>query len=382
LKFPEYTRNALDVISANKFRAFLTTLGILIGTANLIMVVSLIDSTEKQIKDRFGRFGTRLIYLGIHKEVFGEDELSMIKKIEGVSCVCPSIWYLTIFKVGRKDKHIEIIGSSPETMYVENIEIEKGRFIIDSDVYNKRRVCIIERKLANKLFKGLSPIGEEMKIENIHFQIVGVTESKGFMKWWEDILYIPYTTLMEFSGQSYINHCGILVEEDEDLEACVQRIKRWFIKKYKEEDFHIETWEEMIREVKEGTNIINLIGLIISGLSLLIGGIGIMNVMLVSVRERTREIGIRKAVGATNRDIVIQFLIESITLSLVGGIVGTIIGIIGALIFSPLLDLPRSISISAIFVGFLVPSLVGLFFGVWPARQASRLDPICALRYE
>lgn len=382
MKFPEYTKNAFDVILTNKLRAFLTTLGILIGTANLIMVVSLIDSTEKQIKDMFGRLGARFVSLNIHKEGFGEDEFLMIKKIKGVSRISPNIWQTTMLKVGRKNRDIEIIGSSPETMYIENIEIEKGRFIIDNDVYHKRRVCVINEKLANKLFRGLSPIDEEIKIENIPFKIVGVTKSKGFMKWWEDILYIPYTTLMKFSRWPYISQCGILIEEDEDLEACVQRIKKWFMKRYKEEDFRIETWEEMIKEAREGMNIINLIGLIISGLSLLIGGIGIMNVMLVSIKERTREIGIRKAVGATNRDIVIQFLIESITLSLVGGILGTMIGIIGALVFSPLLELPRSISILAVFVGFLVPSLVGLFFGVWPARQASQLDPIRTLRYE
>lgn len=385
-----YIRYAIDVLLANKLRSLLTMLGIIIGVSNIILVVAVLQGGKARILKEFGDLGSNLIEIyvdqtnlqGGRRICLTQDELKGIKKIPGIKTITPYASLMTKIKIGKNIKKILVIGTTSNLKDIEKIKVSKGRFISSIDDNQAKKFCVISSQLSQELFRYSTPIGKKIRIEDVVFRVIGVVEEKTFLGEKGSLaIYIPFSTAQRILGVDEISSVKISAISISQIDSLIEKIKL-FLKKKNKEFFEVMNWKELIDSTKEVTSIIALIMGGIAAISLIVGGIGIMNIMLVQVRERTREIGIRKAIGAAKEDILIQFLIESCVLSLGGGIIGTIIGILGANLVALLIDLPPIISWESIVLGFGVSSGVGLFFGVYPANIAAKLDPIEALRYE
>ncbi len=387
----EYITTTIDGLLGNKIKSFLTMIGIIIGVANIILVVAVLQGGKALILDEFGGLGANLIYVYSLPDVgmvgyLTEKEIKGMCQIPQIVNITPEVFIDTQIRIGKKEKNISVIGTLPCFKDIERIKILKGRGFLSTDLEFQRKVCIIGDTIAKDLFKTQEAIGKEMRIKGINFKIIGVMQKKrllGFEKFVGDTFYIPSTTAQRVLGIKEISTALIQVKDTNQINKVISIIKEFLKKRHGgKELFEVQGIDEVISTIKVVTGIIALVIGCIAGISLLVGGIGIMNIMLVSVRERTHEIGIRKAIGAKNKEILIQFLIESCILSLIGGIIGIIIGLLGANIVSLITNLPFLISWQSICLGFGVSFGVGVIFGVYPAKCASALTPVEALRYE
>jgi putative ABC transport system permease protein len=320
-------------------------------------------------------------------------------KIEHVAAVAPEVRRTFQVKYLNRNESTQVIGTTPAHLAIRNFNVEHGSYFDKSALLGRLRVAVLGGSIARKLFGGIDPVGRMIQIDRKNFQVLGVLEDKGGDSWvgLDDSVYVPVTTaLYRLFNRRHLSQITISVDTQENIDSTMELVETEMLKLHKikgktEPDFMIRSMNEWRQRVQESTGAFTMLLMSIASVSLLVGGIGIMNIMLVSVTERTREIGIRKAIGAKRRDILKQFLIESMTISLMGGILGIVLGVAGAQII-PKLPIWKAmssggewesvISYESIVVSFVFSCGVGIFFGLYPALKASRLNPVEALRYE
>ncbi|MET0622880.1 MAG: ABC transporter permease [Pyrinomonadaceae bacterium] len=409
----EIFRMALDSLRAHKFRSFLTVLGIVIGVAVVIVIASLLTGVRQSIVQVVEEFGTNNIYafhlstgpsLGPRdaaerqrKPLTAEDGEAVARACPAVDMVAPDLFVSwrdsTITYKGTTYRRGGVEGVTANYADATNVSVRDGRFISDADDNNRRNVMVIGVNVVDALFPGREDqaVGAEVKLGGRPFEIIGVLEKRKNAIFGENdednSIYIPYRTGREVSPNSeYVMlviraRSGQLPQALDQVEEVLRR--RRGVKFDQPNNFDLGTADRMVQQFDKITGMIGIFGIAISSVGLLVGGIGVMNIMLVSVTERTQEIGVRKAIGARRRDIVRQFLYEAMTLTAMGGIIGVVSAVaISKLIALLLPALPAAVPLWAVIAGLLVSIFVGLVFGVWPARKASRLDPIECLRYE
>ncbi len=394
---------ATSTLFANKMRSSLTMLGIVIGNASVIAMVGIGEGTKQLAAEQFESLGPNVIFVvpgsqeerrtnfNIPKTLVWEDAIAIAEQVPTVKKVAPQISANQLISYRNRNANESVIGTTPEYLTVRSFDLAQGRFFSDLDVKRNGRVVILGAEIADNLFRQQSPIGEKVRIKNISFEVIGVMEAKGaFLNNNQDKnLYIPLTTMAnQIVGNSSpygtaLTFISITAKSENTIRAAKFQIENLLRLRHKindKDDFSVRTQKDVLEIVGTITNGLTVLLAAIAGISLLVGGIGVMNIMLVSVRERTQEIGLRKAIGAKEGDILGQFLIEATILSAAGGVVGTIIGVSGILIIGALSPLPTVISLGAIAMSVSVSGAIGLGFGVFPAQAAAQLDPIVALR--
>lgn len=399
-------RIATGSLLRNKMRAFLTMLGIIIGISSVIALVSIGESATASIKSEIGTIGTNMITIipksqnkggvnmgfGDNKSLTFEDVTAIRNEAKLVSAISPAVSTSGQLICGTNNHPSSLQGVDASYFDIRNINLEKGTLFNSNDVEVAAKVCVVGKTIVRELFPdNNNPIGETIRFKGIPLKIIGVTEEKGYNQMGrdqDDIVYLPYTTVQR--RMLAITHVQMIyasaIEEDKSDEA-VAEINRILqiqhkLKPLDEPDFEIRTLAEMLSMISSVTGMMTFLMVAIAGISLLVGGIGIMNIMYVTVTERTKEIGLRMSIGARSSNILMQFLTESVILSLIGGLIGVILGIGIAMTVTHLLGWGYNVNIVSIVGSFVACSLTGVFFGWYPARKAANLDPIVALRYE
>jgi len=415
VKILESMRLAFRALTANKLRAALTMLGIIIGVGAVITLMSAGEGVSVYIEEQFQGIGSNLLFVipgsmeeqsgppgtgGSTAELTSGDVEALRDPIRApdVAAISPEVINMTIVATGKSDTFVQVEGVTPEFAEVRNWYPEVGLFIDQEDQNSRARVALLGKTVVEDLFPNNPyPLGQTVKINNIPFRVIGVLEEKGGsgMNDQDSTVLVPLTTAQtrlfpsrSRSGEYTVSAIMIQAVSEDRMEAASEQVAAILREQHDidfsdEDDFSIISQSDIIAVFGQITGVLTTFLGAIAGISLLVGGIGIMNIMLVSVTERTREIGLRKAVGARRRDILWQFLIEAVMLSLTGGILGIALGALGAQIITGLIDDFRSVvTLQAVLLATTFSAAVGLFFGIYPARRASLLNPIDALRYE
>lgn len=389
MHFAQAVRLAIAGIKANKMRSFLTMLGVIIGVSTVIILVSVGQGSAQQVTGQIESLGSNLISVNIRGrgEVSGlsyQDALKLGDK-PAVSGVAPTLSGNVTVKYGTKEADTSLEGTNDQYAKVRNQKTGQGRFLLPVDIDYRQKVVLLGSEVSSKLFGFGNPIGQEVKINGVKFKVVGVLEKKGssFGGSSDDKVVIPITTAMRLLANPQISSISLQVKSKEDVDQVVSQLESALLRKFKdEENYRVFNQAEMLSTMNQVTGTLTMMLGGIAGVSLLVGGIGIMNIMLVSVTERTREIGIRKAIGAKRRDILRQFLVEAVVISSMGGILGILVGISGSKAIGALMDMTLVTSPQIMLLAFSFSVLVGVIFGLFPANKASRLKPIDALRFE
>ena len=389
---------------ANKLRSLLTMLGIIIGVAAVIALVSIGNGVKQDIEDSISSLGSNLLVVlpgaprtpgarssqGSMKSLKISD-YEAIAKLEGVKAASPMTngSYVVIYQ--NKNWTTSVAGVNSNFQDVNNWTMTSGRFFSDKNVQNRERVAVVGQTVVKNLFTDEDPVGKEIRVKNIPFRVIGVLKSKGngtMGNDQDDTVLIPYTTSMErVEGIDYLRRVYVVAKDDggiDRLQADIENLLRvrHNIKDTNLDDFNIQNMKSIMETVAQTTGTFTLFLGAVAAISLVVGGIGIMNIMLVSVTERTREIGVRKALGATYSVIVTQFLIEAVVISLMGGFIGIAFGIGASKVIGMVSGMSTVISVPTIIMSFAFSMAIGLIFGIYPARKAAKLNPIDALHYE
>ena len=389
---------------ANKLRSLLTMLGIIIGVAAVIALVSIGNGVKQDIEDSISSLGSNLLVVlpgaprtpgarpsqGSMKSLKISD-YEAIAKLEGVKAASPMTngSYVVIYQ--NKNWTTSVAGVNANFQDVNNWTMTSGRFFSDKNVQNRERVAVVGQTVVKNLFADEDPVGKEIRVKNIPFRVIGVLKSKGngtMGNDQDDTVLIPYTTSMErVEGIDYLRRVYVVAKDDEGIDRLQADIEnllrvRHNIKDTNLDDFNIQNMKSIMETVAQTTGTFTLFLGAVAAISLVVGGIGIMNIMLVSVTERTREIGVRKALGATYSVIVTQFLIEAVVISLMGGFIGIAFGIGASKVIGMVSGMSTVISVPTIIMSFAFSMAIGLIFGIYPARKAAKLNPIDALHYE
>ena len=389
---------------ANKLRSLLTMLGIIIGVAAVIALVSIGNGVKQDIENSISSLGSNLLVVlpgaprtpgarpsqGSMKSLKISD-YEAIAKLEGVKAASPMTngSYVVIYQ--NKNWTTSVAGVNSNFQDVNNWTMTSGRFFSDKNVQNRERVAVVGQTVVKNLFADEDPVGKEIRVKNIPFRVIGVLKSKGngtMGNDQDDTVLIPYTTSMErVEGIDYLRRVYVVAKDDEGIDRLQADIEnllrvRHNIKDTNLDDFNIQNMKSIMETVAQTTGTFTLFLGAVAAISLVVGGIGIMNIMLVSVTERTREIGVRKALGATYSVIVTQFLIEAIVISLMGGFIGIAFGIGASKVIGMVSGMSTVVSVPTIIMSFAFSMAIGLIFGIYPARKAAKLNPIDALHYE
>lgn len=389
---------------ANKLRSILTMLGIIIGVAAVIALVSIGNGVKQDIQDSISSLGSNLLMVmpgaprtpGVRPIAGSQKTLKVsdyeaIAKLDGVKAASPYTAgsYVAIYQ--SKNWTTSVSGVNYNFQDVNNWNMEEGRFISEKNVQNRERIAVVGQTVVKNLFAGEDPVGKEIRVQNIPFRVIGVLESKGngtMGNDQDDAIFIPYTTAMErVEGVDYLRMVYVVAKDESGIDRLQSDIEnllrvRHGIKDPELDNFNIQNMKSIMDTMEQTTGTLTLFLGAVAAISLVVGGIGIMNIMLVSVTERTREIGIRKALGATYNVIVTQFLIEAVVISFMGGIIGIALGIGASHLIGTLSGMSTVISIPTIILSFGFSMAIGLVFGIYPARKAAKLNPIDALHYE
>lgn len=394
---------ASRTLVANKLRSSLTMLGIIIGNASVIVMVGVGQGAQKLASEQFENLGPNVLFvvpgsretqntsLDFPRTLVLADAEAIANQVPSVAAVAPQRQNRQFITYRNKNLQTLVVGTTPEFMAVRSFELDRGRFITDLDVKRNNQVVAIGSDIADRVFGSTDPIGESLRVKGVSFQVVGVMKRKGaFMGVnQDDAIYVPITTMVNrVTGRTSpygldLTFISISAVNEASVPAAQFQITNLLRLRHQittEDDFTVESQKDILQIVGAITGALTIMLAAIAGISLVVGGIGIMNIMLVSVTERTQEIGLRKAIGASEQDILIQFMIEAVILSLAGGLVGTSIGVSGIILVATFTPLKAGISIGAIALATGVSGAIGLFFGVLPAQRAAQLDPIVALR--
>lgn len=408
IDFESTLKIALNSLKVNKMRSALTSLGIIIGVSAVIIMLAIGTGASEKVQKNMESMGSNILTvrsasaksggvrmgIGTKPSLTDSDAKAIVKNIEGIDAVAVLSSENKQLMYGNQNWSSTVYGISPQYLYIKNYELDEGRTFSPEDLQNTAKVALIGSTVANELFGDLNPVNKTIRVGNVPFKVIGILKTKGASGPFDqdDLVMIPITTAQKkvfgtaFPGT--VSQILIKGKDTDSLDAITKEIEnllkaRHKIGKTQANDFEIRNSAEFQEKMKSTVNTFAILLASIASVSLLVGGIGIMNIMLVSVTERTKEIGIRMAIGARASDIRWQFLIESFLLSMIGGLIGVITGIVGAWSVGLLSsDLTPSISISSIFLSLGFSALVGIGFGYYPAHKASLLNPIDALRYE
>jgi putative ABC transport system permease protein len=393
---------AFRSITANKLRSGLTILGIVIGITAVIAMISIGEGAKKQLAQSIENLGSNQLNVlpgfiqpgrGIVSAGRGTAQslkmrdVDVIKKIEGVKAVSPEISRrFQVISSSGKNTNVLVIGVTPEYLLVRNSKVEKGYFFKENDL---NRFAVLGPTVAEDLFGEEDPIGKTIRINKVNFKVIGVLEAKGSIGFInaDEVVLIPLLVMQKIlTGSEYLSLIAVQAESSELVDKVKDDITNALLKEHKvspeNQDFSVIAAQQFLNTFNALINTMTIFLASIAAISLVVGGIGIMNMMLTSVTERTKEIGLRKAIGAKKKEILMQFLIESFILTLIGGIFGIILGSLISIGVSKFANITSEVSLYSIFLSLTFSSLVGIIFGYWPAKRAAELDPIVALRYE
>ncbi len=388
---------ALEGIRANKMRSSLTMLGIIIGVAAVITVVAIGQVGQSAISTSLEGIGTNLFQVypqSSEQTPITLADMITLQDLEVIKNVAPDIQYISPVndrslpaKYGRESKRVYVTGVWPEYQHIRNVKIDHGRFLSEADEKASRRVVVIDSKLEKDLFGRKEAIQKQIDIFGMSMTVIGVTErDDSFLMGGPDqpsTVYIPFSTFRGIDGFGYVPYAVSSAVSKEKTEIAMKQTKQILEKRHHTQDrYRTYSLQQDLEEINTVMNILQLVIGSIAGISLFVGGIGVMNIMLVSVTERTREIGIRKALGAQYKDIITQFLIEAVVICIIGGSIGMIIGMGGGLIAAGLAKVPPLISPLTVVIAFGFSTAIGIIFGLYPARKAAKMSPVEALRYE
>lgn len=406
MNFANLFRIALKALGNNKFRGFLTMLGIIIGVGSVITMLAIGQGSKKSIQAEISEMGSNMIMIHPGEDMRGGVRLSAddmqtlkVKDFEDirqecghVSLVSPSVNSTGQAVYGANNTPTSVYGVNEEFLDIRGYKVQDGDIFSEQDIKTAAKVCLVGKTVIDQLFtNGENPVGKVIRFGSIPFRIVGVLESKGYNSMGMDqdnLIITPYTTVMKrILAVTYLQEivCSALSEEytDEAISEITDVLRRNHKQKEADDDdFNIRSQQELSSMMTSTSDMMSTLLAAVAGISLLVGGIGIMNIMYVSVTERTKEIGLRMSIGAKGRDILAQFLIEATLISITGGLLGVILGVAASYIVKAVLSYPILIQPWNIVVSFLVCTIIGIFFGWYPARKASNLDPIEAIRYE
>jgi putative ABC transport system permease protein len=395
-------RIALRALRRNKLRTFLTMLGMIIGVAAVITMVSIGNGAKAQVEAQIASLGQNVLSVypgsttsggarggwGSASTLTPEEADLIAKEVPGVNGVSGEVRDHTQVMGNGMNWYTSVQGESPDYLSIRAWGLSEGAMFTESDVRSAAKVAVIGKTVADQLYAGLDPVGETIRLRNIPFKIIGVLTSKGvsfFGSDQDDTVIVPYTSAMRrLTGRQYLSAILIEADSQENMARIQNDVTSLLLQRRggREADFIVRTQVELAEAATANSKTMTALLGGIAAVSLVVGGIGIMNIMLVSVTERTREIGIRMAVGAKGKDILLQFLIEAVTLSVIGGTIGILMGVGISKLLASKMNWPSLTSATSIVVAFLFSAAVGIFFGFYPARKASSLDPIEALRYE
>ncbi|NEP38885.1 MAG: FtsX-like permease family protein [Okeania sp. SIO2G4] len=399
----ESIKMATTTLLTNKVRSSLTMLGIIIGNASVIAMIGIGEGAQKFVNNQITSLGPNVLFIvpgspEAQRQPVLRPQTLVLADAEAIASQVPTVQEVApilnaneLVSYRNKNASSSLTGTTPEFLTVRNFDVAKGRFLTNLDLQRQENIVALGSELAEQLFGNEDPIGKRVRIKNTSLQVIGVMASKGTnLGNNEDMsAFIPITTMANrIVGRSspygtQVSLISVSVKDEDSMKAAQFQIENLLRLRHKiiyEDDFTVRSQQDLLQTLGGITAALTLLLAATAAVSLVVGGIGIMNIMLVSVTERTREIGLRKAIGASQKDILVQFIIESVILSIVGGLIGTGIGVSGVLILSILTPLETGIPVTAIAIAFGVSGAIGLFFGVVPAKQAAKLDPIVALR--
>ena len=401
-------RIAFKALGRNKMRSSLTMLGIIIGVGAVIAMIAIGSGAKARIQEQIASMGSNLLIVLSGSATSGgmrwghgsvptltvEDAKAIANELSAVKYAAPVLQGIAQVVFGNQNWSTVTFATTPEALLIRDWPVVGGRPLTQADIDGAAKVCLLGRTVAENLFGEMDPVGQVVRVKKFPFTVVGVLSGKGQTTWGQDqddVVYVPLTTGQRLLfGQQFpgmVRSISVQATGQDTMKLAEEQItqllrQRHRLRPSQENDFFVRNLTEAFSTAEESARVMSILLGAIASISLLVGGIGIMNIMLVSVTERTREIGIRMAVGARGRDILYQFLVEALVLSLVGGVIGIVLGITASQLISQFFKWPTLISASAILLSFSFAGGIGVFFGFYPARTASNLDPIEALRYE
>lgn len=397
---------ALKALRRNKLRALLTMLGVIIGVASVIAMVAIGQGSKKSIQDQLSSMGSNMITIrpnsnvaaGARLDISSVQTLTLTdvailkKESKYLNAISPAVSSRGQAINGSLNWPTSMQGVDVDYLKIRDWPLKDGAVFRESDIHGANKVCLIGQTVADNIFPyGANPIGQIIRFNKIPFRVIGILESKGenaFGQDQDDIIISPYSTVQKrITNSIYLQNIYASTTDEGQTQIATDEIEQIMrtahkLKAKDEDDFSVRTQAELIKTFSSTSQLLTVLLTTISGISLLVGGIGIMNIMYVSVTERTKEIGLRMAIGANGKDILLQFLVEAILISLTGGLIGIFIGVVASKLIQLLLHWPTLISESSVVFSFLVCAITGIFFGYYPALKASNLDPIEALHFE
>ena len=406
MNYSNLIKIALNALQRNKMRSFLTMLGIIIGVGSVIAMLAIGQGSKKSIQDQVSSMGSNLLFIMPGRQNFGGVQMgnnssksltlndidAIRQNSTAIGKVSPEVRSSGRVIYGNQNSPTTLFGTNAEYIDIKKLALKSGRIFTDSEIKSAAKVCLIGQTVIDNIFgKNIDPTGLIIRFNKIPFKVIGVLDKKGqntFGQDQDDLLIAPYTTLQKrILAITHVQSIYVSAKTEElsptaktELETILRKSHK--LKESDDDDFEIRSQEELIKTFTSISDILTTLLGAIAGISLLVGGIGIMNIMYVSVTERTREIGLRMSIGGRGVDIKMQFLTESIMLSIIGGLLGMLLGISLASLVANLMNWPVVVMPQSVVLSFLVCTFIGIFFGWYPARKAARLDPIDALRYE